>query len=306
MSRFSRTRNTSHAADEPFSIGVLSELTGVPVALLRAWEQRHAVLVPQRSPGGHRRYRPADVERVRWLAVQIADGRRIGAAARTLRTLDELAGGRRRAAAGLARDALAGRGERVEARLDALFRELPLIAALEQAVFPALDVVGARWHESADAIVGEHLLSEAVACRVAARTASLTPERGPLGLICCPPGERHVLGGQVLAHELAESGWSTGLLGAETPLAAVARMASRRGAAAVVVVCTLAEPLAAALDEIAAAPATPWALAGPAADGELAARAGAAYWGPSFGDALRAAADPGRFGFRSKGASDGS
>ena len=302
MSRFSPKHNLAELPPEPFSIGVLATLTGVPIALLRAWEERHAVLVPQRSAGGHRRYGPADVERVRWLAGQLADGRRIGEAARTLRTLDELAGGGQHVAAGLARDALAGRGGRLEARLDALFRELPVLAAIEQAIFPALAVVGARWHESTDAIVGEHLLSEAIARRLATRTAMLPQAAGPLGLICCPPGERHVLGGQVLAYALAEYGWRVGMLGAETPLAAAARMSARRGAAAVIVVCTLAEPLAGVLEEIAAAPSTPWVLAGPAVDGERAASARIAYWGPSFGDAMRAAADLDTFGVRSKGA----
>lgn len=294
MSRFSHTHN--------ISIGVLAERTGVPIALLRAWEERHAVLVPQRSAGGHRRYAAGDIERVRWLAGQIADGRRIGEAARTLRTLDELAGGGRRAAAALARDALAGRGEEVEVRLVELFRELPVLDALEQAIFPALDTVGARWHEHADAVVGEHLLSEAVGRHLAAQHARMPARSGPLCIICSPPGERHVLGGQALAYALAREGWRTGALGAETPLEGVARLAQRRTAAAVVVVCTLAEPVARALAVIADAPAIPWALAGPAVDGELAERAGAAYWGPSFRDALQAAARSGSFGVRSRGA----
>ena len=47
------------------SIGELAARTGVSVAALRMWEARHGFPVPQRLPGGHRRYAESDVEIVR-------------------------------------------------------------------------------------------------------------------------------------------------------------------------------------------------------------------------------------------------
>ena len=49
-----------------YTVGRAAELTGVPSATLRKWEQRYGVVVPQRSPGNYRLY---DDEAVRRLSV---------------------------------------------------------------------------------------------------------------------------------------------------------------------------------------------------------------------------------------------
>lgn len=59
-----------HGADRApravaLTIGDLAERTGVSPAVLRMWESRHGVPVPQRMPSGHRRYSEADVDLVR-------------------------------------------------------------------------------------------------------------------------------------------------------------------------------------------------------------------------------------------------
>jgi DNA-binding transcriptional MerR regulator len=50
--------------DAVLSIGELSRRTGVSIAALRAWETRHRILRPARTPGGQRAYREDDVSRV--------------------------------------------------------------------------------------------------------------------------------------------------------------------------------------------------------------------------------------------------
>ncbi len=50
-----------------FRIGSVAELTGLTVHTLRAWERRHGVLEPERSPGGTRLYGEEDVIRLRLL-----------------------------------------------------------------------------------------------------------------------------------------------------------------------------------------------------------------------------------------------
>lgn len=46
------------------TISQLSELTGVNTVTLRAWERRYGLLIPQRSPKGHRYYSHDDVDTV--------------------------------------------------------------------------------------------------------------------------------------------------------------------------------------------------------------------------------------------------
>src|SRR5688572_13141781 len=49
------------------TIGTVSRLTGVSAATVRVWE-REGLLQPQRTPGRHRLYSDADVDRIRQIA----------------------------------------------------------------------------------------------------------------------------------------------------------------------------------------------------------------------------------------------
>jgi DNA-binding transcriptional MerR regulator len=56
------------------SVGEVARRAGVSTSTLRAWERRYGVLQPARSSGGHRRYGPADLARVRRMLELLADG----------------------------------------------------------------------------------------------------------------------------------------------------------------------------------------------------------------------------------------
>jgi CheY-like chemotaxis protein len=61
--------------DRPvYSIGAVSRLLAVPAATLRTWQERYAVVVPERSGGGHRLYSRDQVEQLRFVVDQVADG----------------------------------------------------------------------------------------------------------------------------------------------------------------------------------------------------------------------------------------
>lgn len=68
------------AEPKDLSIGDVAQLSGVPVATLRVWEQRHGFPAPARLGSGHRRYSARDVEAVRRVAAERAAGRSVGAA----------------------------------------------------------------------------------------------------------------------------------------------------------------------------------------------------------------------------------
>ncbi|MDQ4146702.1 MAG: MerR family transcriptional regulator [Pseudomonadota bacterium] len=48
-------------------IQVAARRTGLSTYVLRAWEQRYALVTPQRSASGRRRYSDADIERLQLL-----------------------------------------------------------------------------------------------------------------------------------------------------------------------------------------------------------------------------------------------
>jgi DNA-binding transcriptional MerR regulator len=265
------------------AIGALARRTGVPVDTLRAWERRYGVLRPERTEGGQRRYGPADVERVLWLAARVAEGQRISDAAAALEAIEaaraEPGSGPSRTLSGALADA-ARRGEvaGIEAELDRAFAALPLVQALELAVFPAMVELGERWADGEEIIAAEHLLSEAAGRRLAARLSAARRARGPFALICCPEGERHALGAMALAVLMATDGWRVAYLGADTPLDQAHVLATRRGARVGVAVCTLPGSGARTAERIRALPdPSMWVLAGPDARTGLGPRC----WGPS-------------------------
>jgi DNA-binding transcriptional MerR regulator len=61
--------------DQPiFSIGAVARVLGIPVPTLRTWEDRYGVVVPERSPGGHRLYSRQQLERLRFLRDRVSAG----------------------------------------------------------------------------------------------------------------------------------------------------------------------------------------------------------------------------------------
>jgi DNA-binding transcriptional MerR regulator len=74
------------SSDQPvYSIGAVSKLLGIPTQTLRTWQERYAVVVPERSAGGHRLYSRDQLELLRFLADQVAAGLSPGDAHRLLR-----------------------------------------------------------------------------------------------------------------------------------------------------------------------------------------------------------------------------
>ena len=57
-----------------YSIGAVARMLDIPPATLRTWEERYGQPVPERSPGGHRLYSRDQVDQLRFVKVQLAQG----------------------------------------------------------------------------------------------------------------------------------------------------------------------------------------------------------------------------------------
>lgn len=63
------------AAERPvFSISAVARMLGVPAATIRSWEDRYRLVVPARTPSGHRLYRRDQVEQLRFVRARMAEG----------------------------------------------------------------------------------------------------------------------------------------------------------------------------------------------------------------------------------------
>jgi DNA-binding transcriptional MerR regulator len=57
-----------------YSIGAVARMLDIPPATLRTWEERYGLPSPERSPGGHRLYSRDQVDQLRFVKVQLAQG----------------------------------------------------------------------------------------------------------------------------------------------------------------------------------------------------------------------------------------
>lgn len=57
-----------------YSISAVARMVGVPVATLRTWEERYALVVPDRNASGHRLFNRAQVEQLRLVKMRMAEG----------------------------------------------------------------------------------------------------------------------------------------------------------------------------------------------------------------------------------------
>jgi len=57
-----------------YSISAVARMVGVPVATLRTWEERYALVVPDRNASGHRLFSRGQVEQLQFVKMRTAEG----------------------------------------------------------------------------------------------------------------------------------------------------------------------------------------------------------------------------------------
>jgi len=57
-----------------YSISAVARMVGVPVATLRTWEERYALVVPDRNASGHRLFSRGQVEQLQFVRTRMAEG----------------------------------------------------------------------------------------------------------------------------------------------------------------------------------------------------------------------------------------
>lgn len=225
------------AGETTYPLRVAVRMTGLSAERLRAWESRHDVVRPIRTPGGSRRYREADLERLRLLRDAVEAGHRIGDIAQlddpALRACVAETAPNGGGVVGLGSEALWGplarlEVERVRALLEEKQAALGTIAFARAFVLPFLHEVGRRWAEGELTVAAEHLASMLLSSMLGAALLAHRPaQMGPSILFATPSGEPHALGLCIAALTAADVGAAPIYLGADVPeddlVASVAR-----------------------------------------------------------------------------------
>lgn len=208
-----------------FPVRVAVQVTGLSAERLRAWESRHGAVQPVRTPGGSRRYRASDLERLSLLRAAVEAGRRIG----ELAAMDEEELRGCLASALEARDetrsaeAIWGPLSRLEAdvvreQLESRRASLGTLEFARSFALPFLYEVGRRWATGELSVAAEHLASSILSSMLGSALHAGTAKRsGPAIVFATPSGEPHSLGLCVAALAAADAGGNPIFLGADVP-----------------------------------------------------------------------------------------
>jgi DNA-binding transcriptional MerR regulator/methylmalonyl-CoA mutase cobalamin-binding subunit len=232
-----------------YTIKAASARTGIPVAVLRAWERRYRIVEPSRTPSGYRLYDEAALTRLTSMRDLIEQGWTPSSAASALLagTAPEAPRVRAEERSNLdvertLREAFvfaAGSLDEpgVERALDEMFARGSFESAVEREVLPALVALGDAWADGRVDVAAEHAASHAVLRRFAAafEAAARTDAATGAVLVGLPPGSHHELGALAFAVAARRAGLPVLYLGADLPAEDWVATARRTRARAVVI-----------------------------------------------------------------------
>lgn len=227
-------------------IGEVARLTGLSVDTLRVWERRYGFPSPGRAHSGVRLFGEEDVSRLMLIQRALLRGFRPGEVvsktvdelARILEAAPEAAEPRRREVsprvAALLDDVTQYRLGSLRSRLAEAAETLGAGPFVREVAGPLLDELGEGWACGAIDVRQEHLASEEVSLRLRALLAAAPPEsEGPSVLLATLSGERHGLGLEMAAVDLASRRVIPRLLGTDTPSRQIVEAALALGVDAV-------------------------------------------------------------------------
>lgn len=229
------------AVELTYPLRTAARLTGLSPELLRAWERRHGVVEPIRTPGGTRRYRAADLERLRLVKAAVDAGNRISHVARLeLAELERLSAGAGARPAGRLDDVLAAldhfdTGE-VRRLLSLQLSALGSARFARETALPLAREIGERWANGRIGIALEHLATGVLRSLLGSALApSATSLLGPRIVFATPTGERHELGLLMAALTALGAGANAIYLGVELPVEELLGAVEGAGAAALAI-----------------------------------------------------------------------
>ena len=205
-------------------IGALSRRVGVSPPVLRAWESRYGLLMPDRSEGGFRLYSAADERAVR--AMKRHMGRGLSTAQAAEAALAERSGspgeesetGDPAAAGDLTAALLRYDETEAQAILDRAFAHQSLEVVLNGLIFETLRGIGDGWERGEVTVAQEHFASNILRARLMALARGWDVGTGQPVVLACVPGELHDIGLVCFGLALWRRGWRIVYLGQSTPV----------------------------------------------------------------------------------------
>src|SRR3954452_16515941 len=201
-------------------IGEAARRLGMSPELLRAWETRYGIPVPERTAGGLRVYPEAELERLQAMRDLVEGGMAPAEAARavTMQAPAASADGLEPLTAELAGRLDAFDDAGAQAVLDRLLADFSAEVVVGEVILPTLRRLGERWSEGEVSVAQEHFASTLLRGRMLALGRGWDRGVGPRAVLACPSGELHDLGLIAFGLALRTHGWRITYLGQDTPI----------------------------------------------------------------------------------------
>jgi DNA-binding transcriptional MerR regulator/methylmalonyl-CoA mutase cobalamin-binding subunit len=229
--------------DYKFPIKVVSQMTGLSVHVIRAWEKRYNVVEPERTDTNRRLYSEEDIEKLRLLNEAVHKGHNIGGIANiSIQELKSILHQEKRTA-------LKGVSEELTSDVDSLLSscieavkaydrkgletillkassKLSQPALIENLVVPLVYKIGDLWHEGIIRVANEHLATASIRSFLANMIEQNEPsENAPIIISATPRGQDHELGAMIVGVTAAPLGWKVIYLGPNLPVEEIAAVA---------------------------------------------------------------------------------
>lgn len=236
------------SSEYKYPIKVVSQMTGLSVHVIRAWEKRYNVVEPDRTDTNRRLYSEEDIEKLRLLNDASHLGHNIGSlAALTLSELKNLLAKEKsnlsETKVGLNSSSSVNRVEEILTECietvkdyDAKKLESILLNAsakltqpvlIEEVVIPLVYKIGDMWHEGEIRVANEHLASSVIRSFLFNLLESYPSNNSaPVLISATPRGQEHELGALIAGVVAAASGWKVVYLGTNLPAEEVGAVVS--------------------------------------------------------------------------------
>jgi len=251
--------NLASASDEPlYNIGIVSRMTGIPVATLRVWERRYGFPNAIRTPGGHRLCSEREVMRLRWVKARVDDGMQTGQAIRALQHMEQegrfsditpaptvrptmmdtsLMAFHQRLFELLTHNEL----QQADQMLGEVLTLYPIEDLILDVMGPTLQDIGQAWEDAKISIATEHLATNYLRQHLLVwmMTGPAAYDRVPPVVLACAPDEWHEGSLLITSILLRRRRWPVAYLGQAVPLPDLADLVRQMHAPAVVLVAMM-------------------------------------------------------------------
>lgn len=244
-----------------YNIGVVTRLTNISPATLRAWERRYDFPKARRSQGGHRLYTGKDILRLQWVKQMVNGGMQTAQAIQALRHQEKI--GQMPSKSQPSVSKAAGMAEQIshstlQNRLlevllsgdfqsaDRIFSETLIFHPPEEVILevitPVLDRIGQSWAEKEISVADEHMTSNYLRQRLLLWMLASPPpiEIRPI-VLACAPEELHDGSLLIFGTLLRRKRYPVLYLGASVPLADLAEFVQEVNPSLVVLVAMTEE-----------------------------------------------------------------